>query len=56
VKWADLLDAVSFPPFAAIVLTTRPKSQKARLRIGRIHELRFDDTLHGEIWPAHEVF
>ena len=43
-------------PFSAIVLTARPKSQKARLRIRRIHELRFDDTLHGESWPAHEVF
>jgi hypothetical protein len=43
-------------PFAAIVLTARPNPQKAHLRIGRIHELRFDDTEHGESWPAHEVF
>ena len=46
------LGAFPFTPFTAIVLTARPKSQKARLRIGRIHELRFDDTLHGESWPA----
>ena len=56
VRWADLRDAVSFTPFAAIVLTAGPKSQKARLRIHRIHELRLGGTLHGEIWPAHEVF
>ena len=56
VRWADLRDAVSFTPFAAIVLTAGPKSQKARLRIDRIYELRLDGTLHGEIWPAHEVF
>jgi hypothetical protein len=55
-RGADLMVLFPFAPFVAIVLTARPKSQKARLRIGRIHELRFDDTLHGEIWPAHEVF
>ena len=29
VRWADLRDAVSFLPFAAIVLTAGPKSQRA---------------------------
>jgi len=50
---ADLMVLFPFAPFAAIVLTARPKSQKARLRIGRIHELRFDDTLASALGPPY---
>jgi hypothetical protein len=38
VKWAELLDAVSFPPFAAIVLTAGPKSLVYWIPFSALHD------------------
>jgi hypothetical protein len=38
VKWAELLDAVFFPPFAAIVLTAGPKSLVYWIPFSALHD------------------
>ena len=52
-RWADLRDAVSFLPFAAIVLTAGPKSQ--RLAFAFIASTNSDWTAKAGRIPSYRV-